>query len=112
VSTQVGQVTALSICERSHSFASGTDAGNVHIVRVDCASSATPSEGYGGGARRSFGGLSTVKPRNFHIDLTSPCPFSTQTHKHTITQSHNQIITQTHKHTNTQTHKHTNTKVH
>ena len=86
VSTQVGQVTALSICERSHSFASGTDAGNVHIVRVDCASSATPSERYGGGARRSFGGLSTVKPRNFYMDLTSLCPFPTQPHKHKSTQ--------------------------
>ena len=59
--SQTGKITAVCICERSHSFASGTDMGSVHVVRVDCTPSSLPHDGTVGGSGRNFAGLSTVR---------------------------------------------------
>lgn len=55
---QGGRVTSIAFCEGSHSIASASTTGSVHISRVECSYS-TSSMGSGGSAK--YGGLETLR---------------------------------------------------
>lgn len=36
-SSQGGKITSIAICDNSHSIASGSDSGSVHVYKIECA---------------------------------------------------------------------------